>query len=194
MEIYILRRPRFRFKLYAYVCSKLNNLSKLTGFQLDWNLLRTFCPSSPNFVGTFGNFLGHFFNTNFYHHKRKLPSALLKLKPGVVLLPFRMVSAVRLIVWLFISWGEWSLSIVVGGSGWGTVFFCFLRPLHDSLATENDCSGNDGAGKLFWCIKNYSSCCFLVAIKFYSHFIGKYQFKYAVRFEIKSREENFRMQ
>ena len=93
------------------------------GFQLDWNLLRTFCPSSPNFVRTFGNFLGHFFNTNFYHHKRKLPSALLKLKPGVVLLPFRMVSAVRLIVWLFISWGEWSLSIVVGGSRWGTVFF-----------------------------------------------------------------------
>ena len=76
---------------------------EITGFQLDLNLLRTFCPSSPNFVRTFGNFLGHFFNTNFYHHKRKLPSALLKLKPGVVLLPFRMVSAVRLIVWLFIS-------------------------------------------------------------------------------------------
>ena len=30
MEIYILRRPRFRFKLYAYVCSNLNNYSKLT--------------------------------------------------------------------------------------------------------------------------------------------------------------------
>ena len=48
--------------------------------------------------------------------------------------------------------------------------YCFLllfRPLHDSLATENDCSGNDGAGKLFWCIKNFSSCCFLVAIKFF---------------------------
>ena len=48
-----------------------------------------------------------------------------------------------------------------------------LRPLHDSLATENDCSGNDGMGKLFWCIKTFSSCCFLVAIKFFSHFIGK---------------------
>ena len=35
----------------------------------------------------------------------------------------------------------------------GTVFCCFLRPLHDSLATENDFSGNDGAGKLFWGIK-----------------------------------------
>ena len=59
------------------------------------------------------------------------------------------------------------MSIVVGGSGWGTVFCCFLLPLHDSLATENECSGNDGAGKLFWCIKkNFSSCCFLVAIKF----------------------------
>ena len=32
----------------------------------------------------------------------------------------------------------------------GVLFFCcFLQPLHDSLATENDCSGNDGAGKLF---------------------------------------------
>ena len=30
--------------------------------------------------------------------------------------------------------------------------YCFLllfRPLHDLLAKENDCSGNDGAGKLF---------------------------------------------
>ena len=43
--------------------------------------------------------------------------------------------------------------IVVGGSGWGTVFLLLFRPLHDSLATENDCSCNDGAGKLFWCIK-----------------------------------------
>ena len=101
-------------------------LIRVPGFQLDWNLLRTFSPSSSNFVRTFGNFLGHFFNTNFYHHKQKLPSALLKLKPGVVLLPFRMVSAVWLIAWLFISWGEWSLSIVVGGSGWGTVFCCFF--------------------------------------------------------------------
>ena len=42
----------------------------------------------------------------------------------------------------------------------------FLLPLHDSLATENGCSGNERAGKLFWCIKNFSSCCFLVAIKF----------------------------
>ena len=66
----------------------------------------------------------------------------------------------------------------------GYCFCCFLRPLHDSLATENDCSGNDGAGKLFWYIKNFSSCCFLVAIKFFSHFIGKCQCKYAVRFEI----------
>ena len=71
--------------------------------------------------------------------------------------------------------------------------YCFLLlfwPLHDSLAKKNDCSGNDGAGKLFWCMKNFSSCCFLVAIKVFSHFIGKCQCKYAVRFEIKSREEN----
>ena len=46
------------------------------------------------FCSDIWKFLGHFFNTNFYHHKRKLPSALLNLKPGVVLLPFRMVSAV----------------------------------------------------------------------------------------------------
>ena len=32
-------------------------------------------------------------------------------------------------------------------------FLLLFRQLHDSLATENDCSGNDGAGKLFWCIK-----------------------------------------
>ena len=80
--------------------------------------------------------------------------------------------------------------IVVGGSGWGTVFLLLFWPLRDSLATENDRSGNDGAGKLFWCIKNFSSCCFLMAIKFFSHFIGKCQCKYAVRFEIKSRKEN----
>ena len=59
-----------------------------------------------------------------------------------------------------------------------------------AAATENDCSGNDGAGKLFWGIKNLSSCCFLVAIKSFRYFIGKCQCKSAVRFEMKSREEN----
>ena len=39
-----------------------------------------------------------------------------------------------------------------------------------------------------------STCCFLVAIKFFSHFIGICQCKYAVRFEMKSREEVNRMQ
>ena len=58
------------------------------------------------------------------------------------------------------------------------------------LATESDCSGNDGAGKLFWGIKNLSSFCVFVAIKFFSHFFGKCLCKYAVRFETKSREEN----
>ena len=79
---------------------------------------------------------------------------------------------------------------LVDRSQWKWVGYCFLRPLHDSLATENDCSCNDGAGKLFWYIKNFSSCCFLAAIKFFNHFIGKCQCKYAVRFEMKSREEN----
>ena len=61
--------------------------------------------------------------------------------------------------------------------------------LHDLLATESNCSCNDGGDKLFWGIKNLSSCCFLVAIKFFSHFIGKYQCKHAVRLEMKSRED-----
>ena len=52
----------------------------------------------------------------------------------------------------------------------GVLFFAaFLRPLHDLLATKNDCSCIDGGGKLFWGIKNLSSCCFLVAIKFFSY-------------------------
>ena len=84
--------------------------------------------------------------------------------------------------------------MLISGSGWGTVFCIYLRLLHESLVTESGCSGNDGAGKLFWGIKNMSSCCVLAAIKFFSHFISKCQCKYAVRFEMKSREEVDRMQ
>ena len=69
----------------------------------------------------------------------------------------------------------------------GVFFCCYFRPLHDSLVTESGCSGNDGAGKLFCGIKTLSSRCFLVAIKFFRHFIGECQCKYAVRFEMKSR-------
>ena len=43
--------------------------------------------------------------------------------------------------------------MLIGGSGWGTVYCCFLWPLYDSLVMENDCSGNDGADKLFWGIQ-----------------------------------------
>ena len=70
----------------------------------------------------------------------------------------------------------------------GRVLFlcCYLQSLQDWLVTESGCSSNDGAGKLFWGIKNLSSCCFLVAIKFFSHFIGECQCKYAVRFKMKS--------
>ena len=50
-----------------------------------------------------------------------------------------------------------SLSVEVGG----VLFCCFLQPLHDSLATENDCSGNDGAGKVSWCIKKLQFLLFL---------------------------------
>ena len=62
---------------------------------------------------------------------------------------------------------------------WKWVGYCF--PLHDSLATENDCSCKDGADKLFWGIKKLSSRYFLVAVTFFSHFIGKCQGKHALR-------------
>ena len=55
------------------------------------------------------------------------------------------------------------LELVDHESGWGTVFCCYLRSLHNSLVMESGCSCNDGAGKQFWGIKNLSSCCFLVA-------------------------------
>ena len=38
--------------------------------------------------------------------------------------------------------------------GYCCFFCCYFRPLHDSLVTESGCLGNDGAGKLFWGIKN----------------------------------------
>ena len=82
-----------------------------------------------------------------------------------------------------------SLSVEVGG----VLFFCcFLRPLHDSLATENDCSGNDGAGKLSQVVHKKTSVPVVSwwQLSFLSHFIGKCQCKHAVLFEIKSREEN----
>ena len=44
----------------------------------------------------------------------------------------------------------------------GVLFFCcFLRPLHDSLAMESDCSGNYGVGKLFLDIKKLEFLLFL---------------------------------
>ena len=89
-------------KHFFFFYFPLETTSTYAGFQLDWNSLRTFCPSSPNIVRTFGNFLGHFFRHSFYHHKPKLLSALLIMKTGVVLLPFRMVGAAGLIGWLFI--------------------------------------------------------------------------------------------
>ena len=47
----------------------------------------------PQYCLDVWKFFRTFRNTHFYHYKRKLPSALLKLKPVVVLLPFRMISA-----------------------------------------------------------------------------------------------------
>ena len=83
--------------------------------------------------------------------------------------------------------------MLIGGSRWGTVFCCYLRSLHDLLVTESGCSGNDGAGKLFWGYKKLEFLLFL-AIKFFSHFIGECQCNYAVGFRMKSREEVNRMQ
>ena len=83
-------------------------------------------------------------------------SALLIMKTGVVLLPFRMVGAAG-----FLFNEETGAFLLIGGGGWGTVFFCYFRPLHDSLVTESGCSGNDGGGKLFWGIKNLEFPLFL---------------------------------
>ena len=47
----------------------------------------------PQYCSDIWKFLTTFFNTHFYYHKWKLPSALLKLKPGVALLLFGMISA-----------------------------------------------------------------------------------------------------
>ena len=71
----------------------------------------------------------------------------------------------------------------------GYCFWLLFGAAAQLVSHENDSSGNEGAGKLFWGIKNLSFCCFLVVIKFFSHFIGKCQ--YAVRFEMKSREETY---
>ena len=45
----------------------------------------------------------------------------------------------------------------------GVLFFAAIS----GGCTKSGCSVNDGAGKLFWCIKNLSSSCFLMAIKFF---------------------------
>ena len=71
--------------------------------------------------------------------------------------------------------------------------YCFLLLLAAAarlVSHGNDYSGNYGVDKLFLDIKNMSSCRFLVAIKFFSHFISEYRCKYAVRFKMKSKEEN----
>ena len=51
--------------------------------------------------------------------------------------------------------------MLIGGSGWGTIFCCYFRSLQDSLVTESGCSGHDGAGKLFGCIKELEFLLFL---------------------------------
>ena len=60
----------------------------------------------------------------------------------------------------------------MSGSGWGTVFCCYFRSLHNSLVTESGCSGNGGAGKLFWGIKKLEVLLFLGVDYVFSHFIS----------------------
>ena len=55
----------------------------------------------------------------------------------------------------------------------GVLFFCcYFRSLQDSLVTESGCSGNGGAGKLFWGIKKLEVLLFLGGDYVFSHFIG----------------------
>ena len=61
----------------------LQTLLQTTGFQLDLNLVRTFCPNSLNIDRYLEIFKNIFSDTHFYHHKRILPSALFILKPAV---------------------------------------------------------------------------------------------------------------
>ena len=122
-------------------------------------------------------------------------SALLIMKKGV--LSFATISDGRcgLIDWLaFYLMRRLELADRWKWVGYWVFFCCYFQPLHDSLVTESGCSGHDGAGKLFWGIKNLSSHCVLVAIKFFSHFIGECRCKYAVCFVMKSRLEVYRMQ
>ena len=75
----------------------------------------------PQYCSDIWKFFRTFINTHFYQHKWKLPSALLILKPGVILQPFRMVSAAWLIGWLFYLMRRQKLV-----DRWKWVGYCFL--------------------------------------------------------------------
>ena len=77
-----------------------------------------------------------------------MPSALIKLKPGVVMLLIISDGRCGLIDCLAFYFMR-RLELVDQWKWVGYCFCSFLWPLHDSLATENDCSDNDGACKLF---------------------------------------------
>ena len=69
----------------------------------------------------------------------------------------------------------------------GVLFLLLMAAAVDSLATESGCTGNDGAGKLFWGIKTrlfvvvWWQLSFLVILSVSA--------KYAVVFKMKSRED-----
>ena len=68
----------------------------LQGFSWTEIYFGHFVQAAPILFGHL-DFFRTFFNTDFYHHKRKLPSALLILKLGVVLQPFRILQPFRMV-------------------------------------------------------------------------------------------------
>ena len=140
---------------------------------------------SPNIVRTFEKSLGHFFQALIFTTIAICPShietrgsfaTILDGKCGLIdWLAFYLITRLELVD----QWNEV-----------GYFFCCYWWPLYNLLAMESGCSGNDGTDKLFGGKKKtLSFCCFLVAIKFFSHFISECQCKYAVCFEMKSRED-----
>ena len=75
------------YQLQAKVCARGTRVSAGLKFASD------ILSEQPQYCSDIWNFLGHFFRHSFYHLKPKMLSALLIMKQGAVLLPFRMVGA-----------------------------------------------------------------------------------------------------
>ena len=71
----------------------------------------------------------------------------------------------------------------------GYCFFastCICRHCTTRLSRKEAVQAMMERANCFGVYKNLCSCCFLLAIKFFSHFIGECQCKYAVGFEGRS--------